>query len=176
MMAVMFWLLSEKVGDMQDDTERNLVTRVEMPNSIDATDAYFTLTNGGHYDIDHVDYCGVHLIVGAHGSYSAFSATTDQGPLFLGSGDSRSVQCLSPMRLSLRGDVICADVEFWTEYSLEKEPSKINRKYFRYFGYLSGGAFTFVPEPPAGPKWDPKEDYRYCGRFLSYELEQQSRK
>jgi hypothetical protein len=169
-MGGMYWLLHSKLEELQEDTKRNLTTSVQMPATDDAQDTYFTLTNGGKTPINHQDYCGIHLIVGqisqSVGSLSIEAAPTKEP---LGTGESRSVQCLSNpfvFNISNVGAISCADVEFWTDYTLTTDASKHNKKYFRFVGYEVNHQFVFVPEPPAGEHDSRAEDNRYCGKYL----------
>ncbi len=169
MMLGMHWLLESKLQELQDDVSRNLIAAVQMPAAGDVMDTYFILTNGGKTAINHQDYCGIHLIVGenkaAVSGLSIVVATTSKS---LGVGESRSVQCLDIFGFNIQGvSIACADVEFWTEYALDTDAARHNRKYFRFIGYKVKNQFVFVPEQPslAGHS-SLADDHRYCGKFL----------
>jgi hypothetical protein len=177
-MGVMDWLLKGKLEEQQEDTYRNLNSQIQLPGPGDVMNGFFTLGNGGKTSINHFDFCGIHLIVGNNGytfvarlSVGGFPYGRTLGP----SGVAQSVQCLQLFAPVLH-TVDCADVEFWTEYSLENQPLIIKKKYFRSYGYRSGNQFVFVPEPPSGEVESLADDLQYCGKYLKVPFPQLSPK
>ncbi len=139
-----------------------------MPASGDVMNSFFTITNGGQTGIGHLDYCGIHMIVGESGHFArsqsivGFPYGRQLGP----SGGAQSTQCLQ-IYSDFVGTVACADVEFWVDYSLDTQPAIRRKKFFRFVGYRTQGQFTFVPEPPAGEHSNVVDDRSYCGKYLA---------
>jgi hypothetical protein len=158
-----------RLQEEQDDVYQGLTGRIELPSSGDVMNGFFILTNGGKTPINHMDFCGVHLIVGYNG-HSFLSRFSIAGFPYGGSlgpgGVAQSVQCLQLFAAWGGGTIDCADVEFWTEYTLENQPRTTKKKYFRFYGYRSGNQFVFVPEPPSGEVESVADDLKYCGKYL----------
>lgn len=168
MMGVMSWLLNLKLEELRDDTFRNLTAQIEMPAAGDVMNSFFILSNGGKTRISHMDFCGVHLIVGNAalvGRLSVAASLVENHSLGPG-GESQSTQCLQLFSQTV-GTVNCADVEFWTQYSLETDPTKQEEKYFRFAGYRESSQFIFAPHLASGRNENKEDDLRYCGAYLT---------
>lgn len=158
-MGIMYWFLSSTLDDQQQNVYEHLLGAVELPPSGFPWQSFFSITNGGNFDIRHYEiFCHYNMTVMNYGS--SFVRNTDaerklsDDPL-RGGGDTASEQCLSIVAPASK-DFDCADVTVHFDYSLEKQPIIDKRKSFRFFGYQESGKFIWVSEPVSSST-------NYCG-------------
>ena len=134
-MGTMWWGLSNRLEDQQEDVFNHLTGAMHLPPSGDPRFSVFTITNGGSKSVQESQFlCRINKAVYENGATLdqttvRFQSNTTPPPMTGGEGTSTS--CLATFSSST-GRLLCADLTFRYEYSLSTEPATRRVKAFRF--------------------------------------------